>query len=447
MKWFQLVLALTLTAVTANAAELLTLDQAVATALADSHAVAAADRSAEAAAATARGARGFRLPSIDLTEAFSRTDSPVEVFGLLLNQERFDINGFFMSDPNRPDPLNNWMTRLEVTLPLYTGGELRARIEQADSMASAEDLRSDQAREQTAFDTITAYVNLAKVREQVELLERARATTAHHLEVARSYASQGLILSAEVLKAEVYLSQMDEMLATARNGARLAEAALNFHMGQPQDRHWTLAPLSPPTALGGDLGEWVSAGLAQRRDLAAARRELDAGMLEERVARAAYLPEVAVLGRYDLFDESFAGAHGRSGAIMAVAKINLYHGGSDTAAVEAARGRAASGAENVTRFEQGIRLAIEQAWHDLETARLRLATAADSLGAAREALRVRERRFTQGLDRMIDLEDAETALREAELRELVARYDVALGTYRLNFVSGTTLSEPVEESP
>lgn len=447
MRWFQLVLAFALTAVTASAAEMLTLDQAVATALADSHAVAAAEHTAAAAAATARGARGFRLPSVDLTEAFSRTNSPVEVFGLLLNQERFDINEFFMSDPNQPDPLNNWMTRLEVALPLYTGGELRARIEQADSMASAEDLRSGQAREQTAFDTITAYVNLAKAREQVELLERARATTAHHLAVAQSYAGQGLILSAEVLKAEVYLSQMDEMLASARNGARLAEAALNFHMGQPQNRHWTLAPVAPPPPIGGELDDWVAAGLAQRRDLEAARRELAAGTLEERVARAAFLPEVALMGRYDLFDDTFAGAHGRSGAIMAVARINLYHGGSDSAAVEVARGRAASGAENVARFEQGIQLTIAQAWHDLETAHLRLATATDSLDAAGEALRVRERRFTQGLDRMIDLEDAETALREAELRELVARYDVALGTYRLNFVSGTTLSEPVEESP
>lgn len=446
MRWIQLALLASLTA-TVAAAEPLTLDEAVAKALAGSHAVAAADHTADAAAATAERARGFRLPSVDLTESFSRTNSPVEVFGMLLNQERFDINQFFMSDPNNPDALDTWMTRLEVTLPVYTGGQLGSRIEQADSMASAEQLRAAQAREQTAFDTITAYVNLAKAREQVDLLERARATTAGHLEIARSYAEQGLILSAEVLKAEVYLAQMDEMLATARNGARLAEAALNFHMGQPQDRHWTLTPLGPAPPVGGELADWVTAGLATRRDLEAARRELAAGRLEQDVARSAFKPEVALMGRYDLFDDTLLGANGHSGAIMAVARINLYHGGADHAAVAAAHSRAESGAENVTRFEEGIRLAVEQAWHDLETARLRLTTASESLDAAREALRVRESRFTKGLDRMIDLEDAETALREAELRELVARYDVALGTYRLNFVSGTSLSERVEESP
>jgi outer membrane protein TolC len=47
---------------------------------------------------------------------------------------------------------------------------------------------------------------------------------------------------------------------------------------------------------------------------------------------------------------------------------------------------------------------------------------------------------------MIDLLDAETALREAEMRELVARYDVALATARLHFVSGATLIPSMEES-
>ena len=47
---------------------------------------------------------------------------------------------------------------------------------------------------------------------------------------------------------------------------------------------------------------------------------------------------------------------------------------------------------------------------------------------------------------MIDLLDAETALREAELRELVARYDVSLSTYRLLFVSGGSPIQLMEES-
>ena len=50
---------------------------------------------------------------------------------------------------------------------------------------------------------------------------------------------------------------------------------------------------------------------------------------------------------------------------------------------------------------------------------------------------------------MIDLLDADTQLREAEVRELVARYDVILATYRLYFSSGKSLIatvNPTEEN-
>ena len=82
----------------------------------------------------------------------------------------------------------------------------------------------------------------------------------------------------------------------------------------------------------------------------------------------------------------------------------------------------------------------------LDTARARLFTAANSLESAREALRIRQHPFKQGLDKMIDLLDAETALREAQLRELVARYDVSLSTYSLLFASGSGLTQFTEES-
>jgi outer membrane protein TolC len=47
---------------------------------------------------------------------------------------------------------------------------------------------------------------------------------------------------------------------------------------------------------------------------------------------------------------------------------------------------------------------------------------------------------------MIDLLDAETALRESQLREMVARYDLSLNTYQLFFASGKTLAQISEES-
>jgi outer membrane protein TolC len=431
---------------TGTGAQSLTLDEAVAAALANNPEVRAASERAAASADRLEGGKNHRLPKIGLSESFVYTNNPAEVFALSLNQGRFDMQEFFLSDPNNPDPLSTWITSIDLTLPVYTGGKMAARIGQARSMATAEEHSYARTREKVAFETITAYVNLAKAREHEALLEKARATTAEHLRLAEHYAAQGMILEADVLQAQVYLSEMDDLLTQASNGARLAQAALNFQLGADQSLPRQLAPLPPATPIVGDMESWIAASLEKRDDLAAARLKLEAGRLEEKAARPGYFPEVAVIGNYGLYDDRIFGANGRSGSVMATARIELFGGGSDTAARAAARHETAGFEADIRRFEEGIRLEVQQAWQDLATARTRLTTALNALAAAREALRVRESRFTQGLDKMTDLLDAETALREAEMRELLARYDVTLNTDRLRFAAGTSLTDGMEDS-
>jgi len=438
MRTYPLILVLVIAATTVGAQEL-NIDAAVNAALVNNPEVIAARERAAAATKRFDGGKSHRLPKIGLSESFAYTNNPAEVFALTLNQGRFDMEEFFLSDPNNPDPLSTFITTIDFELPIYTGGKLSARVGQAEAMATAEDYFLAHTQEKVVFETITAYVNLAKAREHQALLEKARSTTAEHVRLAEKYAAEGVILDADVLQARVYLSEMDELLTRATNGARLAEAALNFQMGADQTVPRELAPLAPALPVVGDLNDWITAAVEDRRDLAAARRKLEAGRLEEKATRPGYFPEVAVLGNYSLYDDTLFGSNGHSGSVMAVARINLLGGGSNTAARAAARHETASFEADIRRFEQGVRLEVQQAWQNRATAETRHSTAKSSLAAATEAVRVRESRFKQGLDKMVDLLDAETGLREAEMREMVARYDVALDTNRLRYVSGATL--------
>ena len=439
------ILVLVLAAATAGAEEL-TLAAAADAALLNNPEVAAARERAAAADKRLDGGKSHRLPKIGLSESFVYSNNPAEVFAFTLNQGRFDMEEFFMSDPNNPDPLSTFITKIDFELPIYTGGKLSARVGQAEAMATAEDYSLAHAQERVVFETTTAYVNLANAREHRALLEKARSTTAEHDRLAEKYAEEGDILEADVLQAKVYLSEMDELLTQASNGAKLAQAALNFQMGEDQALPRELAPLPPATPVVGDLEDWIEAAVVERRDLEAARRKLEVGRLEEKATRPGYFPDIAVLGNYALYDDTFFGSNGHSGSVMAIARINLLGGGSNTAARAAARHETAGFEADIRRFEEGVRLEVQQAWQDLHTAGIRYTTAKSTLKAAAEAVRVRKSRFKQGLDKMIDLLDAETGLREAEMREMVARYDVALDTNRLRYVSGATLINTTEDS-
>ena len=419
----------------AGAAERLTLKEAMS--LARSHAreaTAATDR-AQAAGERVKQAEGFRLPSVSLQETWMRTNSPAEVFALQLNQQRFSFAAFTATDPNRPDFLNTAISRVEVSFPLYAGGELSGRVSQARLASAAAADTADWAGDQAALAAAEAYVTVEQAREYVALLQRARDTVQAHVELARAYAEQGMIVRSEVLRAEVELSRLDDMVEEAQGRERVAEANLAFRLGSDQTTAWELDPLPPPAPLAEGLDGWL-ASAASRKDLAAAQRGLQAGELEAAVRRAAFLPRVGLVGRGDWVDDTLFGTHGSSTSIMAVASLNVFAGGSDRAAVAAARWEAKAGAEDVARFAQGIQLQVRQAFQEAVTARQRQATAAKALAAAREAERITEERFKTGVVKMIDLLDATTARREAETRELVARADATAAALRLAVQAG-----------
>lgn len=405
--------------------------------------VQAAAARADAAEEGYREAIGYRLPSVDVMEIYTRSTNPAEVFAFQLNQERFSMQEFGnpVNDPNNPDPFNTAITRAEVSMPLYTGGMLPSRTKQAHLMVKAARLELDRAESQVVFDVSKAYADLQKARENLELIYKSRERVQMHVNRARAFHEEGMLVSSELLRAEVHLSEIEEWVTRAENGAQLAEAALNFHLGLPRDAAHELTPLPAYSKEFGELNDWLARASEQRQDLNATRMKVKAGDYEAKAARAKFLPEIGVKARYEFYDEELFGDHGESWMIMGVAKINLFHGGAKWAKWSKHRHEAKANHSDIARFEEGVRLEVQQAYGDLEAAIHRHQTAQAALEAGAENLRVTEERFNQGIAKMLDLVDAQTAAREVEVRELSARYDAYIAKFRLEHASGTELYE------
>jgi outer membrane protein TolC len=215
----------------------------------------------------------------------------------------------------------------------------------------------------------------------------------------------------------------------------VAQTNLSFRLGADLAAAWELERLPEQIHAARSHEEWLALA-ASRPDLEAARRMLAAGELEATVRRAALLPRVGLVLRQDLFDDTPFGTHGDSTTVMGVATLEIWNGGRQRAAMAAARAEAEAGRRDVERMERGIRLEVEQAWEELQTALVRRNTAERSLEAAREAERILEERFRSGVAKTLDLLDAVTARREAETRELVARAQAQLAAFRLAFKAG-----------
>lgn len=419
----------------AAAGETLTLSGAMARARENAREVVAAQARRQAAEARASQAKGFRLPSLNLTALWTRTDNPAEVFALKLNQGSFSFSDFVQSDPNSPAPLSAGITRAEIALPLFTGGELSARIDQATLAAAAAGQTVDWAGNNAALSAAEAYVMVAQAEEYAALLKKARETVAAHVTLARNYVDQGMLVRSELLRAEVELARIDDLVEEADGRVRVANANLAFRLGAPGGGSWQLEALPEPRPVDGLVDTWLATAVS-RPDLASAQKLLAAGELEEKVRKAPYWPKIAFVARGELYGEHVFGSSGTSGSLMAVATWNVFSGGSDRAAAIAAREEARAGREDVARLAEGIRLEVRQSFEEARTARARSETARKALAAAREAERITGERFRSGVVKMLDLLDATTARREAETRELVARADAHAAALRLAVKSG-----------
>ncbi|HEX7616526.1 MAG TPA: TolC family protein [Thermoanaerobaculia bacterium] len=388
-----------------------------------------------AAEARASQARAMRLPALNLTALFMRTNNPAEAFALKLNQGTFSFPDFVASDPNDAAPLNTGITRAEITVPLFTGGELSGRIDQAKLAAASASETSTWTADNAALSAAEAYVMVAQAEEYAALLHKSRETVAAHVKFAGDYVTQGMLVRSELLRAEVELARMDDLVTEADGRVRIANANLAFRLGAAGESSWALAPLPDPVPVAAPVDGWLATAAA-RADLSSAQKLLAAGELEEKVKRAPFWPKLALVAKGELYGDRPFGSTGTSGSITAVATWNVFAGGADRAAVVAAREDARAGREDVARFGDGVRLEVRKAFEEAKTAEARHATAKKALEAAREGERITNDRFRSGVVKTLDLLDVTTARREAETRELVARADAHTAALKLAVKAG-----------
>jgi outer membrane protein TolC len=416
-------------------AEELSLLDAMSTARNQAREVTAARAQAEAGAARLKQAKGYRMPQVRFQEIWMTTNTPAEVFALQLNQGVFSFDDFVMSDPNNPDWFENATSRFELMLPIYMGGGLSGRIDQAKLAAEADEIKAAWAADSAALAAAEAFIRLAQVRENVTLLERSLETVEAHVNIARAYVDQGMLVRSELLRAEVEWSRIQDLLQQARGQAKVAEANLSFRLGADPSMSWELRQLPDPEPIAENIEPWLLTA-ETRADLEAARRMLSAAELEVRVKRSALMPKVGLQAKYDFNDQNLFGTGAHAGSVAAVASIDIFSGNRHRAAKAAAEADLEAGRQQLVQFEDGIRLSVKDAYETAISARQRYDTAVAAQQAALEAERITEERFKKGVVQMIDLLDASTARQEAETRKLVAAAEAYLATLELAVRSG-----------
>jgi outer membrane protein TolC len=425
-------------------------DELVADALAANLELDAAAASVQQRLAALDQARARYLPALELSSRYTRAsggrsiDFPV---GDLLNPVYATLNQLtgtasFPTIQNQQidfQRTHEQQSQLELTQALYDARIGAGRAAAAASFDAAEAGRKALAG-RIERDMRQAYYRWLGARAQVGIYTETLALANENARVNSSLYANGKITRDLVYRAEADQLEVQQALLEARNGERLAQSYVNLLRNAPFSRELPSASVADPDlarlrdALAPHaakpelaLGDLQDSAVARRAELRQADATALAAAAAERLARAAFQPQLAFALDYGMQGEQYRfNSDERYVLASVVLRFNLFSGGADRAGVAGARAALHAARSARALQEQQVRFQVQQALQDLEAAQATLDTAAKRADAAAAAFRIAGRKRDLGQINQAEFIDARRALTDAQLNLNITRFG-ALG--------------------
>jgi outer membrane protein len=242
-----------------------------------------------------------------------------------------------------------------------------------------------------------------------------------HLETAKGFFEAGAKPIFDVTKAEVDLGNARINMVKANNAVTLAGVNLNNAMGMPAAPPYELEDYVDYQKSPVDLYESLSKAFLNRPDLQSLVRQKEAAQKAIQLAQKDYLPSLAGSANYGWSGQDFPLDSGWN--VGATLNFNVFSGfltknqvGAALATLEVTR----AGEETL---RQAIRLDVEQAIANLQTAGKSIDVATISVRQATENYGLAQGRYGAGVGVPLELTDAVVALGNARLALSGAIYD------------------------
>ena len=426
--------------ITAASERTLSISQAVEIALARNPLTRATAAGRQLADAQLAAARATRWPMFQVSESWTTSNNPVFVFGSLLEQGRFGPENFLINSLNNPDALTNFRGGLLVRVPLFDQRQSKARIDVAKLGQQQADQQTELVAQQIRFEVLKSYYGVLLAQSRVVIAEEAIQIGVSDLKRIKDKFETGFLVRSDLLAAEVQLAEFRQQKIQAEGEVATAQAALNTVLGLPVNSTHTITDELSARVFEIETPEELKhQALRNRPEYARAMLVVLGNERQVRGARDEALPRVEAF--------SNVGMSGRSPvtgssdyAVGASVTVNLFDAG------RKARIDQARAAEAIARAEQEhlanqISFEVVSAYQQFVSAREQLFVVAQSSTQAREALRIVQDRYLEGLTTITEVLRAELAWVRARTDIQKARHDyyvayatVLLATGRLKDV-------------
>lgn len=344
---------------------------------------------------------------------------------------------------NITEPVGSLSGGVNTSMPLFQGGALRARKEEARAWLAVAQADLQQVEQDIRWAVADGLLALGEARSAVAIQEAA-------LDSAQALASRvalqvevGTRTIADLHAQQAEVAAQEASLASARQVERETELALISLLRLDPRRDWTFIPPGSAPAVDGASERLLATALQERPALEASAWSVEAAEAALKVARAQRLPSLSlgagvstsyITSNPDPFNDQLLNQYRAWTAVDLT--IPLFDRGIARARKDQAEiglRRAELDHKNLT---EQLAVDIERLLIAIDTAQASLVAAERREEAAEQALEVLTLRYEAGAADLVSVTDARTSLIAAEMQRARSASAVLRGNYLLAWTIG-----------
>ncbi|RUT79896.1 TolC family protein [Ancylomarina longa] len=415
-----------------NSEVVLSLQDALAKAAENNWQINKAKEQGKAAKAEFRETNSIFLPNLNVSHTVVTTNDPLSAFGFKLKQEitkQEDFNPILLNDPKH---IENFASKIEVQQPIINLDGLYGR-KAASAKLQAVDYTTERTINYTKFEVKKAYYQLELAKQAVVVLDKSIEVAKSAEELTANNLKQGYVKDADLLAAKVRVLELNTQLLDAKNNKKQANEYLAYLLGMDINTQISTSDhLEKQPSLLSGLVQVEDTGF--RSDLMAYKKGIEARKNMLKSQKMQFLPRLNAFGAYEWNDDHLFGTSANNYMIGASLSWNLFSGYKNVGKVQKAKAELKIAELNLSEYESRNNMEIQGAKRNLKLAFDRIELTKLAKEQSLEALRIRENRYKQGLEKTTDLLYSESVSLARSLDYINALYKYHVAVFQLELL-------------
>ena len=391
-----------------------------------------AEKSFQSAKADYRQSNALFLPNINVSHTGRVTTTPLMAFGSKLNQEILTASDFNPALLNDPDQTQNFATKIEVQQPLINLDGLYGR-QAAKAKMDAFQLQTERTKEYLELGVSKSYMQLQLAYKAVKVLEKANATAQGNLKLVENYFKNGMLQKTDLLNVQVRVNEISNQLQYAKSNVQNASDYLAFLLNEDLAGK----TYKPVEVLDNSIAiESINTTISDsRKDIQAMQKSAEAYQKMFQSSKFGFLPRLNAFGSYELYDQNIFGTSAKGYVVGAQLSWNVFDGYKNIGKTQKAKADFEKAEIETEQYKKQSQLELNKTNRQLLDAENKVNLSQLAFEQSQEAFRIRQNRFTQGLEKTTDLLLSETQMAQKELEHLQAVFEYNFTKQYLQFLT------------